>query len=87
VQPDLTRGRPCATDSLVSEQCSFSEVICGTVLEVYVSRSEIPVTKDITHTANLQELSRDMEIKWRTAEVTRKKNLSYKTGKCILIGL
>lgn len=33
----------------------------------------------------MQELSRDMEIKWRTAQGTRKKNLSYKTGKYKLI--
>lgn len=33
-------------DGLTSQQCSFSNVVCGNVIEVHESRSDIPVTKD-----------------------------------------
>lgn len=47
MQPgDLTGGWSCATDSLVSQQCGFSEVICGTVVEVCENTSDTPVIKD-----------------------------------------
>lgn len=42
MQPeDLTGGWPCATDSLLYQQCSFSKVI-----KVHENTSDIPVTKD-----------------------------------------
>lgn len=82
MQPeDLTGGWPCATDSLLSQQCSFSKVIiCGTVVEVHENTSDIPVTKDSLNVAAGCNVNRGIYGGKKASEYHDKKNATYRAN-------